>query len=135
VALRGIRGATTVTADDPEEIIDATLELLQAMTRENSIDPAQIAWAYFTTTQDLVSEFPAVAARRLGWLDVPLMCGHEMSVAPPNPRAIERCIRVSVLYNTDRPASEMRFVYLRGARAIREDLDRMRSALAETPFQ
>ena len=90
------------------------------------LDSAEIAFAYFTTTSDLTAEYPALAARRLGWLDVPLMCGHDMNVQQPNPRGVPMCIRILLLYNTPRPQQAMRFAYLRGADAIKSDLDHMR---------
>jgi chorismate mutase len=125
--VRGIRGATTVAANDAGEIIEATEELLRELVTQNELDPDEIAFAYFTTTPDLDAEFPAAAARRLGWLDVPLLCGHDMAVRQPNPRAVAMCIRVVLLYNTDRGQREMQHAYLRGARAIKQDLDAMRS--------
>lgn len=125
-ALRGIRGATTVDRDTPAAIVEATRELLSALVEANGIDQEAVAGAWFTTTCDLVSEFPAVAARQLGWVDVPLICGHEMDVPYENPRSVPRCVRVMILLNTDRPRSELRFLYLRGARAIQEELDRAR---------
>ena len=94
-------------------------ELLGQIARENALEPGDIAAAWFTTTPDLTSEFPAAAARRFGWDDVPLMCAHEMAVPASNPRSLPRCIRVLLLVNTDRPSSAMHFVYLRGAERLR----------------
>src|ERR1700694_1076973 len=113
MAVRGIRGATTVESDSSQEIEAATTELLGRLIEANQIDPLDIAGAWFTATDDLAAEFPAVAARKLGWTEVPLLCGHEMNVVDSNPRSIDRCIRVMILLNTDRPAAEMKFVYLR----------------------
>ena len=124
--VRGIRGATTATANTTEAITEATEELLQELTRLNDLDPAEIAFAYFTTTPDLNAEYPALAARRLGWLDVPLLCGHDMNVQQPNPRGVPMCVRILLLYNTPRPQATMRFAYLHGAEAIKADLDHMR---------
>jgi len=126
VAVRGIRGATTCEADTPVAIVAATRELLGELIEANGIAASDIAGAWFTTTPDLVSEFPAVGARQLGWLDVPLICGHEMDVPYDNPRSIARCVRVMILINTERPQGEMRFIYLRGATAIQDELDRAR---------
>jgi chorismate mutase len=126
VPVRGIRGATTADANRGDAIKAATAELLRELVRLNRLAPEEVALAYFTATPDLDAEFPAAAARELGWVDVPLLCGVEMQVRQPNPRAVPRCIRVLLLYNTDRPQREMRHAYLRGARAIREDLDRWR---------
>jgi chorismate mutase len=129
VPVRGIRGATTVARNDAEAIVEATEELLREVVRVNDLDAEEIAFAYFTTTTDLDAEFPALAARRLGWVDVPLMCGHDMEVRQPNPRGVALCVRLLILYNTDRRQGEMRHVYLRGARAIKQDLDALRSKL------
>jgi chorismate mutase len=133
VPVRGIRGATTADRNDAEAIVEATAELLNELVELNAIDVEEVAFAYFTTTPDLDAEFPALAARRLGWLDVPLLCGHDMDVPQPNPRAVSRCVRILLLYNTERPQREMRHAYLRGARAIREDLDLMRVRIGELP--
>lgn len=127
--VRGIRGATTATANTAEAIIEATDELLQELTRVNELDTAEICFAFFTTTHDLTAEFPAYAARRLGWVDVPLLCSHDMEVTLPNPRGVPMCIRILLLYNTESPQSAMRAVYLRGAQAIKADLDSWRSSL------
>ncbi len=130
--VRGIRGATTVGANGADSIVEATDELLRELVRRNHLDSDEIAFAYFTTTPDLDAEFPAAAARRLGWLDVPLLCGHDMAVRPPNARAVAMCIRVVLLYNTDLSQREMQHVYLRGARAIKHDLDALRSRVEAT---
>ena len=127
--LRGIRGATTAGSNTSEAITEATEELLRELIQLNDLDPSEIAFAYFTTTRDLNAEFPAFAARRLGWLDVPLLCGVDMDVQQPNPRGVPMCVRVLILYNTPRPQSAMRFAYLRGAHAIKADLDYMRGSL------
>lgn len=127
--VRGIRGATTATANTAEAIIEATDELLRELTRVNVLDTAEICFAFFTTTHDLTAEFPAYAARRLGWVDVPLLCAHDMDVRLPNPRGVPMCIRILLLYNTENPQSVMRAVYLRGAHAIKADLDSWRSTL------
>jgi chorismate mutase len=119
MAVRGIRGATTTEEDSEEAIVEATIELLEQLTRENDLHADDIAAAWFTTTPDLTAEFPAVAARRFGWHDVPLMCAHEMAVPASNPRSLERCVRVLLLINTVQPASAMRFAYLRRAAHLR----------------
>ncbi|MDQ6772715.1 MAG: chorismate mutase [Candidatus Dormibacteraeota bacterium] len=128
--VRGVRGATTAAANGAEEIVAATHELLVELVRLNDIDPDEIAFCYFTTTRDLDAEFPALAARRLGWLDVPLLCGVDMDVPAPNPRGVARCVRILILHNTDRPQRAMRHAYLRGAEAIKADLERTRAELA-----
>jgi chorismate mutase len=125
--VRGIRGATTATENTAEAINEATEELLRELTRLNDLDPSDVACAFFTTTTDLDEEFPAHAARRLGWTQVALLCGPEINVGHHNPRAVPKCIRVLILYNTPRPQEAMRFAYLRGAEAIRADLEGSRS--------
>ena len=122
--MRGIRGATTATANTAKAIVEATAELLAELVRINGVEREEVAFAYFTTTLDLDAEFPALAARRMGWTGVPLLCGNDMVVPGPNPRSVPMCIRILLLYNTDRAQSEMRSAYLRGAQAIRADLDK-----------
>ena len=114
---RGVRGATTVERDDRESILQATRELLGLMIRLNGIKTEDVASAIFTTTPDLISVFPATAARQLGWLDVPLMCAHEMSV----PGSVVHCVRILLHWNTDKPQHEIQHVYLHEARALRPD--------------
>ena len=133
MAVRGIRGATTCETDTPVEIVAATRELLGALIEQNGIEPEDVAGAWFTTTMDLTSEFPAVAARQLGWVDVPLICGHEMDVPLDNPRSIPRCVRTLILLNTDRHQTDIRNVYLRGARVLKEEVDRFRAGLLPEP--
>ncbi len=77
---RGVRGATTVKANTREAILEATAELLQAMAEANGINSEDVASAFFTSSPDLNAEFPALAARQMGWTDVALLCGHEMQV-------------------------------------------------------
>ena len=122
--VRGIRGATTAAENSAEAIVEATTELLEELVSLNGLDRDELCFAYFTTTLDLDAEFPALAARRLGWVGVPLLCGNDMIVPGPNPRSVPKCIRILLLYNTDRAQSEMKSAYLRGAQAIRADLDR-----------
>ena len=113
--LRGIRGATTVTANTKDEIITATKELLQKMVAENNVAHAEITSAFFSLTEDLNAEFPAVAARELGWQDVPLLCMREVNV----PGSLPRCIRVLLLVNTDRDQTAIKHVYLKEAVKLR----------------
>ena len=114
---RGIRGATTVDDNDREEILEATRELLRLMVHENSIDLEDIASASFTLTDDLDAVFPAVAARQIGWNDVPLICMREI----PVPNSLSKCIRVLLLVNTSRSASEIQHFYLRKAVSLRPE--------------
>lgn len=116
--VRGIRGATTVSANTREAILEATKELLTAMLQANEIEVDSIASAFFTATPDLNAEFPALAARQMGWTDVALLCGHEMNV----PGSLPMCLRVLLHVNTDKPASQIRHIYLRGARVLRPDI-------------
>src|SRR5215471_9505661 len=115
VRCRGIRGATFVPEDSPEAILSATRELLAALVAANGIATEDVASAFFTTTPDLRSAFPARAARQLGWLDVPLLGATEMD----NPNAPRRCIRVLLHWNTTRRQDEIVHVYLRGSDAMR----------------
>lgn len=116
-SVRGIRGATTVEANDAEAILSATEELLAEMTRQNGLQPEDIASVFFTVTPELNATFPAEAARRLGWHMVPMLCATEI----PVPGSLPRCIRVLIHANTDRAPSEIRHVYLRRAVALRPD--------------
>jgi chorismate mutase len=117
--VRGIRGATTVGRDEPELILEATRELLSVMLRDNGLhDFETIASIFFTTTPDLVSTFPAEAARALGMTLVPLMCNQEI----PVPGRLPRAIRVMMQVNTKKSQREMKHIYLREAVKLRPDL-------------
>ena len=122
---RGVRGATSVTENTREAILEATREMLYIMIRANGIDPDDVASAYFTTTVDLNATYPALAARQLGWYDAALLCGHEMQV----PGGLQKCIRVLLHWNTTRSAKEIIHVYLKEARGLRPD----RQTLPEIP--
>lgn len=114
---RGVRGATTVTANTREEILRETRRLLALMIQQNGIQPEDVASAIFTTTRDINAEFPALAARQLGWWDAALLCGHEMEV----PNSLPRCIRIMVHWNTDKKPSEIKHVYVGEAVKLRPD--------------
>ena len=116
--MRAVRGATTVAADEPLLIREAVTELLEAILNDNDIVPNDIISAVFTATHDLVSEFPAHAARLYGWTDIPLLCAQELPVAG----ALSRCVRVLLHAETRRQRSEIRHVYLRDAVLLRSDL-------------
>ncbi len=116
--MRGVRGATTVDRDDATEILAATQELLTEILRRNNATKDDVISAFFTVTADLHAEFPARAARELGWGDVPMLCGLEMDV----PNAIQRCIRVLLHISLPGQKSDVRHVYLRGAEELRPDL-------------
>jgi chorismate mutase len=115
---RGVRGATTVDSNDREEILQATRELLALMIRQNGVDKPNVASIIFTTTNDLDAEFPALAARQIGWCDVPLLCGHEITV----PGSLEKCIRILMHWNTDKSQADVQHIYHRGAERLRPDL-------------
>ena len=117
--IRGIRGATTVTADEPDLILQATRELLEEILTENGgMQPEDVASAIFTVTDDLASTFPAQGARQMGWGLVPMLCAREI----PVPNSLPRVIRVLVHWNTDLPQNEITHVYLRDAVKLRPDL-------------
>ncbi len=116
--VRGIRGATTVDRDEADTILSATEELVREIVAANAIVPEDVASALFTVTPDLRAEFPAAAARRMGWTMVPLLNFTEIGV----PGRLPRCIRVLVHVNTERTQNEMVHVYLREAVALRPDL-------------
>ena len=119
MATRGVRGATTVESNSVEAILEATRDLLAAMLKANEIEADDVASAFFTTTSDLNAEFPAVAARDIGWAHVALLCGHEMN----KPGALPMCLRILLHINTDRAARDVKHVYLRGARVLRPDIE------------
>ncbi|MGE5594711.1 MAG: chorismate mutase [Hyphomicrobiales bacterium] len=116
--VRGVRGATTVSENTREAILEAARELLTAIVEANDINPEDVASATFTTTPDLNAEFPAVAARQMGWTFVPLMCGHEMGV----PGSLPMCLRILLHLNTDKGPHDIHHIYIRGAAALRPDL-------------
>ncbi len=117
--IRGIRGATTVTADKPDLILQATRELLEEILEENKgMQPEDVASAIFTVTDELASTFPAQAAREMGWGLVPMLCAREI----PVPGSLPRVIRVLVHWNTEVLQSEITHVYLRDAIKLRPDL-------------
>jgi chorismate mutase len=114
---RGIRGATTVDHNDTEEILVATAELLRQMIDENNVRIEDIASASFTLTDDLDAVFPAQAARKIGWNEVPLICMREI----PVPNSLGKCIRVLLLVNTTCSASEIQHIYIRKAESLRPE--------------
>jgi chorismate mutase len=117
--IRGIRGAITVTADEPDLILQATRELLEEILRENQgMQPEDVASAIFTVTEDLASTFPAQGARQMGWGLVPMLCAREI----PVPNSLPRVIRVLVHWNTEVLQNEITHVYLRDAVKLRPDL-------------
>ena len=117
VRVRGIRGAITVDSNSSEDILAASRELLTEMVSANDIQPDDVAAVIFTTTPDLNAEFPARAAREMGWKEVALLCGHEMAV----PGSLTACLRILLLVNTEKRADEIVHAYLLGARVLRPD--------------
>jgi chorismate mutase len=115
--LRGVRGATTVEANTREAILAAPRELLCLMIEANHMQPEDVASAIFTTTIDLNADYPALAARALGWHDVALLCMHEMNV----PHGLPQCIRILLHWNTEVPAPDVKHVYIKGAINLRPD--------------
>jgi chorismate mutase len=117
IRCRGVRGATTVDANTKEAIIASGTELLLALVEANGIDPADVASVFFTATRDLDAEFPAQAARKLGWDDTAILCAHEMSV----PGSMPMCLRILIHWNTDRAQADVKHLYTKGARNLRPD--------------
>ena len=118
MALRAIRGATQLDSDDRDHLLVSVEELIREILDQNDIDTERLVSMILTATPDLHSEFPALAARQLGIGDVPLLCAQEIDVVG----ALPRVIRVMMHVETDRPRTEVRHVYLRGATALRRDL-------------
>ncbi|MEW6526267.1 MAG: chorismate mutase [Spirochaetota bacterium] len=118
MVVRGVRGAITVDENSKEEIVHRTEELLQAIITVNKIQTNDIASAIFTVTDDLNAEFPAVAARKLGWIHIPLLCSREI----PVPGSLGMCVRVLLHINTDKNPEEIVHVYLREAKKLRPDI-------------
>jgi chorismate mutase len=115
--MRGVRGATTADDNTREAILAATCELLELMIAANGLNPDDVASAIFTTTNDLNADYPALAARALGWHEVALMCMHEMNV----PHGLKMCIRVLLHWNTAVSAQGVKHVYIKGAVNLRPD--------------
>src|ERR1700691_2687915 len=117
-SVRALRGATTVDADTPEQITTRIHSLLNEMLERNGVDHEDLISIVFTATSDVVSLFPAAAARQLGLGDVPLLCARELEIVGATPR----CLRVLMHINTTRARSELHHVYMEGARELRDDL-------------
>ncbi|AXA33214.1 chorismate mutase [Francisella adeliensis] len=115
---RSIRGATTINNDSKELVIDATIELLNEIISSNSVDSKDIVNIIFTTTNDISSEFPAVAARKIGLTTVPLLDCQQMKCK----NSLALCIRVMLTYNTNKTQEDIQHIYLRKAKNLRPDL-------------
>jgi|TARA_B110000263_G_scaffold63703_1_gene54897 chorismate mutase len=107
--VRAIRGATTADQNSKDAIVDASVELLTELINANNLGDADVISAFFTTTPDLNAQFPAVAARKIGWVNVALMCAHEIAV----PDGQKRCIRVMIYINSDRSVDQVKNIYLK----------------------
>jgi chorismate mutase len=117
-AVRAVRGATQVEDNDRDQILEATAELVAEVMSRNALTTDDVISVIFTATPDLTAEFPALAARKLGFNEVPLLCATEIDV----PHALPRVVRLMAHIETDRPRSEIQHVYLRGAVALRLDI-------------
>ena|SRR5665213_1804768 len=118
VSVRAVRGATTVDADTPEAIRERVVALLEQVLKQNGLSEDDIISILFTATEDVVSTFPATAARSMGLGAVPLICARELSIVG----SVPRCIRVMLHVETERPRSDIHHVYLEGAKGLRDDL-------------
>ena len=118
MAVRAIRGAVQVDANEREAILEGTTELVAEVMARNSLGTDDVISVVFTATPDLTAEFPALAARKIGFQDVPLLCGTEIAV----PHALPRVVRLLMHVETGQPRSAMQHVYLRGAAALRLDI-------------
>jgi chorismate mutase len=118
VAVRAVRGAVQVVGDDRAEILAATTELVTEVMTRNELSTDDVISVLFTATSDLTAEFPALAARKLGFQEVPLLCASEINV----PGAMPRVVRLMMHIETDKPRSQVQHVYLRGAAALRLDI-------------
>lgn len=118
LAVRALRGATTLDHDTESEMTERVQALVKAMLARNDLDHDDIISLIFTATDDLVSAFPAAAARAAGLGDIPLLCARELSVVGGTPR----CVRVLMHVSTERPRSDLRHIYLEGAAGLRDDL-------------
>ena len=116
MSVRGIRGATTADENTREAILDATADLLHQMVDANGTEIEDVAAIYFTVTQDLDAEFPPLAARRMGWTDLALLCANEI----PVPGSQDRCIRVLMIVNSEESQEDVQFVYLKDAANLRD---------------
>ncbi len=117
MSIRGIRGAITAEANTKDSILTNTEVLLSELLKLNTINTDEIASIFFSVTTDLTAEFPAIAARRLGLKDTPLLCLTEI----PVPKSLEKCIRILIQVNSDKPQSEMKHLYLKDAVFLRPE--------------
>jgi chorismate mutase len=118
MTVRAVRGAVQINADERDAILEGTAELVTEVMARNELAPGDVISVLFTATPDLTAEFPALAARKIGFHDVPLICATEIAV----PGAMPRVVRLMAHVETDRPRSAIQHVYLRGAVALRLDM-------------
>jgi chorismate mutase len=118
MAVRAVRGAIQVDANERDDILKGTAELVTEVLQRNNIDPEDLISIVFTATPDLNAEFPAYAARQMGLTDVPLLCTTEIAV----PGAMPRVLRLMAHVETPLTRADIRHAYLRGAGALRTDL-------------
>ncbi len=123
MAVRAVRGATQLEEDTREHMLDRVAELVNDVMAANGLDVDDFISIIFTATSDLVSEFPAYAARQLGFSDVPLVCARELEIEGSMPRVVRMMAHVE----SDLPRADITHVYLHGAAALRSDLTRVRS--------
>lgn len=118
MTVRGIRGAVVAEANTEAAILSAVEHLLAEIVQANpGIQPDEIGSIYFTVTSDLNAAFPALAVRRYGWVQVPMLCAQEI----PVPGSLGMCIRILIHWNTLKTQSEVRHVYLGSARVLRPE--------------
>jgi len=117
-AVRALRGATTVDDDDPQQITERVIEMLDALMERNGLVHDDVISILFTATDDIHSMFPALAAREMGFGDVPLICARELDIVTGTPM----CVRIMMHINTDKARGELHHVYLEGAKGLRDDL-------------
>jgi chorismate mutase len=122
VAVRAVRGATQLDSDDREHMLDRVAEMVLDVMASNGLTVDDFISVIFTATSDLVSEFPAYAARQLGFGDVPLICARELEIAGSLPRVVRMLAHVE----TDLPRADVTHCYLHGATTLRKDLTRTR---------
>lgn len=129
MAVRAVRGATQLEADDRDHLLERVAEMVADLMAANALSVDDFISVIFTATPDLVSEFPAYAARRLGFDDIPLICARELDVAGAMPRVVRMLAHVE----SDLARSDVTHVYLHGAASLRRDLTRVRSVPDEDP--
>jgi chorismate mutase len=123
VSVRAVRGATQLVSDTRDEMLDRVAEMVTEVMTVNRLDVDDFISVIFTATSDLVAEFPAYAARQLGFGEVPLLCARELEIAGSMPRVVRMLAHVE----TELPRADVTHVYLHGAAALRTDLTRIRS--------